>query len=207
MLINTFEYCSLHYLNQWLTYDRNYCLALAGTNREAKLSALKSAGGFYRVARNVPTAFDVGIGMKRFQPVLEILDNLSIDQFEKDPVKKILDIESQISSKYGNRGVLSLTTKFLWLKLKSPILIYDAQARIAVNSTDGDLAGYYKNWAAEFENHEVEIQSVCSKLSNLNLYVTDQSIATKEYVNKISSNKWFHERVFDIYLWSKGNNG
>jgi hypothetical protein len=205
-LINTFEYCSLHYLNQWLTYDRNYCLALAGTNQEAKLSALKSAGGFYRVARNVPTAFDEKIGINRFQPVLDILDNLSIDQFEKDPVKKILDIESQISSKYGNRGVLSLTTKFLWLKFKSPILIYDSLARIAVNSTDGDLVGYYKNWAAEFENHEDEIQSVCSKLSNLNLYATDQSIATKEYINIISSNKWFHERVFDIYLWSKGNN-
>lgn len=205
-MINTFEYCSLSYLNQWLTHDRNYCLALAGTNRNAKLSALKSAGGFYGVARNVRKEFDEKIGIQRLLPVLNIIDNLSIDQFEKDPVKKILEIESQISNKYGNRGVLSLTTKFLWLKLKSPILMYDSQARIAVKSSDGDLAGYYKNWFVEFENHKDEIQSVCSNLSQLNLYAVDQSIATKEYINKISSNKWFHKRVFDIYLWSKGNN-
>ncbi len=137
---------------------------------------------------------------------MDIIDNLSIDQFEKDPVNKILEVESEISKKYGNRGLLSLTTKFLWLKFKSPILIYDSQARIAVESRDGDLAGYYKNWLIEFENYKDEIQRVCLKLSQHNLYAVDQSIATKEYINKISTNKWFHERVFDIYLWSKGNN-
>lgn len=205
-MIQTFEYSSLYYLNQWLSYDRGYCLALSGTNQKEKLSALKSAGGFYRVARNVPTAFDEKIGIERYQPVLDIIDNLSIDQFEKDPVKKILEIETEISSRYGDRGVLSLTTKFLWLKFKSPILIYDSQARIAVESKDGDLQSYYENWLAEFENHKEEIQSVCKKLSGLSLYAVDQRFANRQYIDKISSSKWFHERVFDIYLWSKGSN-
>lgn len=203
-MIQTFEYSSLYYLNQWLSYDKDYCLALSGSNQKEKLSALKSAGGFYRVARNLPTAFDEKIGIERYQPVLDIIDNLSIDQFEKDPVKKILEIETEISNKYGNRGVLSLTTKFLWLKFKSPILIYDSQARIAVGSKNGDLQDYYENWLAEFENHKEEIQSVCTILSSLSLYVVDQRFADKKYIDEISSNKWFHERVFDIYLWSKG---
>lgn len=205
-MIQTFEYSSLYYLNQWLSYDRGYCLALSGTNQKEKLSALKSAGGFYRVARNVPTAFDEKIGIERYQPVLDIIDNLSIEQFEKDPVEKILEIETEISSRYGDRGVLSLTTKFLWLKFKSPILIYDSQARIAVESKDGDLQSYYENWLAEFENHKEEIQSVCKKLSGLSLYAVDQRFANRQYIDEISSSKWFHERVFDIYLWSKGNN-
>jgi len=46
MASQTFEYCSLHYLNQWLTYDRGYCQALYNGNKEEKLSALKSAGWF-----------------------------------------------------------------------------------------------------------------------------------------------------------------
>lgn len=87
-MIQTFEYCSLHYLNQWLSYDRNYCIALSGVNNKEKLSALKKAGGFYRVARNLPTAFDEKIGIERYQPVLDILDDLSIEQFETNPVKK-----------------------------------------------------------------------------------------------------------------------
>lgn len=205
-MIQSFEYSSLYYLNQWLSYDKGYCSALSGTNQKEKLSVLKSAGGFYRVARNIPTAFDEEIGIERYQPVLDIIDNLSIDQFREDPVKRILEIEAEISNKYGNRRVLSLTTKFLWLKFKSPILIYDSRARIAVESNDGDLQGYYENWLAEFENHKEEIQSVCTRLSSLSLYAVDQSVATEEYINEISSSKWFHERVFDIHLWSKGSN-
>ncbi len=206
MINTTFEYCSLHYLNQWLTNDRNYCLALAGENRGAKLSALKKAGGFYRVARNVPTKYDVKIGLERYEPVLDILDHISPKQFEENPVEVILDTEKKISSKYGNRGVLSLTTKFLWLKIKSPILIYDSQARLAVGSKSGNLESYYQTWLRDFDKHECEIRSACSKLSSLSLYAVDQSIATKEYIDEVSAQRWFHERVFDIYLWNKGNN-
>lgn len=70
MAIHTSEYCSLHYLNQWLSYDRHYCDALSKDDEIKKLSALKSAGGFYRVARNLPSEFDERRGLKRYQPVL-----------------------------------------------------------------------------------------------------------------------------------------
>ena len=205
MAIQTFEYCSLHYLNQWLTYDQGYCQALSKGDEEKKLSALKSAGGFYRVSRNLPSEFDEKKGLKRYQPVLEILDAVSKEQFEDDPVKTILETERKISRKYGNRSVLSLTTKFLWLKIKQPILIYDSQARIAVGSTNGDLAGYYKKWVEGFEKHNNDIEAACSRLSELNLYAVDQKLGTKEYIKDVSSKSWFQERVFDIYLWSKGN--
>ncbi|WP_138519126.1 hypothetical protein [Limnobacter alexandrii] len=206
MSIQTFDYCSLYYLNQWLTYDRGYCQALSKGNEEKKLSALKSAGGFYRVARNLPSEFDEKKGLKRYQPVLEILDGVSKEHFRDDQVKKILEIEREISGKYGNRSVLSLTTKFLWLKIKQPVLIYDSQARIAVGSENGDLAGYYKKWNESFEIHKEQIQKSCSKLPELNLYAVDQEVGTKEYIKEVSSKSWFQERVFDIYLWSKGKN-
>lgn len=114
MATNTFEYCSLHYLNQWLTYDINYCQALANGNKNEKLTALKNAGGFYRVARNLPSEYDEKKGLARYEPVLDIIDLLKPIQFENDPVKEIRGIEKRISEKYGDRSVLSLTTKFLW---------------------------------------------------------------------------------------------
>ena len=102
---------------------------------------------------------------------------------------------------------LSFTTKFLWLKFKHPVIIYDSQARKAVglNSTD-DLAIYYKNWYASFNENKALIVQACSKLADQHLYSVDQLIGTQEYIQSISSQLWFHERVHDIYLWNKGNN-
>ena len=101
---------------------------------------------------------------------------------------------------------MSLTTKFLWLKIKQPILIYDAQARIALETKDGDLAGYYKKWQEKFKIKQYEIEDVCSKLPNMYLYAHSKDDVTKQYIKRISSEPWFHERVFDIYLWSGVNN-
>ncbi|MBN2865303.1 MAG: hypothetical protein JXK16_04790 [Thiotrichales bacterium] len=206
MATQTFEYCSLHYLNQWLTYDKGFCHAFSNGSIEQKLSTLKSAGGFYRVARNLPSEFDEHKGLIRYQPVLKIIDSVCKEQFTDNPIKKILEIESAISEQYGNKSVLSLTTKFLWLKIKQPVLIYDSQARIAVGSKNGDLFSYYDKWHDGFEKHKKQIEDACCQLSQLQLYAVDQEVATKEYITEISSNTWFHERVFDIYLWRKGNN-
>ena len=215
MAIQTFEYCSLYYLNQWLTYDRGYCQALSNGTKEEKLSTLKSTGGFYSVARNLPREFDEKEG--RYQPVLTILDSVSKERFpskEKltQTVSKISEIEQKISKKYGKRKVLSLTTKFLWLKIKEPIIIYDSQAANAVGSkkgvlTDYDvLADYYEKWTAGFEKHKKQIEKACSQLPKLYLYAVGHERGTKEYIKEVSSKPWFHKRVYDVYLWGKGDN-
>lgn len=206
MAAKTFEYCSLHYLNLWLTYDRGYCEALANGNRSEKLTTLKNAGGAYSVGRNLPSKYDEKKGLDRYEPVLDIIDPLKPEDFKNDPVKKILEIERKISEKYGNRSVLSLTTKFLWIKIKWPILIYDSQARSAIDTEDGALDAYYEKWRKEFKTNQGEIIEVCSKLPDMNKYVVNQEIGTKEYIREISDKTWFHERVFDIYLWNKGSN-
>jgi len=202
----TFEYCSLHYLNHWLTYDRSYCHVLGGSNTEEKLNALKSAGGFYKVARNLPKKFDEEKGLKRYEPALEVLESTSERALSKNTVEKILDLERKISEKYGNRSVLSLTTKFLWLKFKRPVKIYDSQARIAVGSKDGDLASFYDNWQSSFCEDKTDIEHACTKLPDLSLYVEDQEVGTQEYIKEISSKLWFQERVYDIYLRSRVDN-
>lgn len=206
MITKTFEYCSLQYLNQWLSYDKGYCDALASCDKDNKITALRNAGGFYRVARNVPSEYDEKKGLARYEPVLEIIDSLKPDDFKDDPVKKIDEIAKSISNKYGDRGVLSLTTKFLWIKIKQPILIYDSQARIAIGTENGDLLAYYEKWREGFEGNKEEILEACSKLTDMNKYAVNQEVGTKEYIKAVSGETWFHERVYDIYLWSKGNN-
>ncbi|MGA7564272.1 MAG: hypothetical protein WBW55_13780 [Desulfobaccales bacterium] len=205
MPTTTFEYCSLDYLNQWFSNDMGYCQALANGNKSEKLDALKSAGSFYKVARNLPSKYDEKKELERYAPVFEIIDPLRRDQFENDPVKQIREIEKRIAEKYGNKSLLSLTTKFLWIKIKQPILIYDSRAMDALGTESGDLEAYYKKWREEFKANQKEIVEVCSKLADMNKYALNQEVGTKKYIMEISNKTWFHERVFDNYLWNKGN--
>lgn len=209
MTVQTFEYCSLQYLNQWFNNDRGYCEDLSNDNQETKRSALERAAVFYKVARNLPLKFEKGL--KRYQPVLEILDLVCKEQFNNDnPVKEIVEIRNRISRKYGNRNVSSLTTKFLWLKIKQPILIYDSRARNALRSND-DLVDFYNKWKESFEKHKKYIEKACSCLPELHLYVEREdnvaaTAATKEDIKILSNEAWFQERVFDTYLWNIGKN-
>jgi hypothetical protein len=204
MATTTFEYCSLHYLNLWLENDMKYCHALATGDRTKKLNALREAAVAYSVARTLPSELD---GSARYEPILDIIDPLRPTRFEDRPVEEIRKIERQISREYGGRNVLSATTKFLWIKIKQPILIFDSRARNAfgIRNNDG-LEEFYGKWRAGFEANQGAIVNACSKLPAINKYAVNQEVATKEYIREISDQTWFHERVFDTYLWNKGGN-
>ena len=128
----TFEYCSLQYLNQWITRDSTYCIVLSRGTEDEKLSMLHDAAVFYRISRNLPRSADVGKGLPRYKPLIDVLDSIKLAAFEADPIQGIREAESAISDMYDGRGVLSLTTKVLWLKLKSPIIIYDRQPMTSI---------------------------------------------------------------------------
>jgi hypothetical protein len=202
MATTTFEYCSLHYLNLWLKDDKNYCDGLATGNRSEKLSALRTAAFTYKVARTLHSRLD---RPARYERLLNIIDPLEPTQFHDDPPREIRKIEREISEAYGGRNVLSATTKFLWIKIKQPILVFDSRARTALGiRNNNDLEGFYDRWREEFKTNERAIVNACSKLPDMNKYAMNQVVATKEYVRKISDQPWFHERVFDSYLWHKG---
>lgn len=198
----TFEYCSFQYLNFWESNDKEFHISLNGDKQEEeKLKVIKKAATVYKVARNLPKKFD---DSRRYGYLLDILEDINETDFKIEPIKKILYIESQISKKYGNRSVLSLTTKFLWLKFRQPIIIYDSQARIALGTNVGDLQGFYEKWQDNFNKVEDDIKKVCYNLKDMYLYLPNQRKGLKEDIEKISTQTWFHERVFDTYLWNKG---
>ncbi|MDD2776815.1 MAG: hypothetical protein PHU06_12745 [Gallionella sp.] len=206
-----FEFCSLHYLNQWIIKDSKYCEGLRNGNEDKKLTTLQDAAGFYKVARNLHTteSFKPTESHKRYQSVLECIDSLRSSDFSSCPTTKVMEIERQISDQYGDgkRSVLSLTTKLLWLKVKEPIVIYDSQARNALEIEPGELDGkypeYYDAWQRAFKHHKTKIADVCAKLPELHLYAANRT--PKAEIEAVANQNWFHERVFDIYLWNKGN--
>jgi len=200
-----FNYYALHYLNLWVSKDRRWCEALAGTDDSEKLAALARAAAFYRIARNLPTDYDVGKGLQRYEPVLKIIDALNPTDFQDERlVPSIKKVRKKISAKYGHRDVLSLTTKFLWLKMKSPIIIYDSRARRALRAAAGDIQEYYWRWQREFTRREQEVRQACTSLQKVHEYTENPEIATRQYIAKTAAQPWFRERVFDVYLWHLG---
>ena len=201
---HSWEYFSLHYLDMWLRHDRLYHESMNNGTREEKLISIKKAATYYKVARNLPKEYDEDIGCARYEPIVRIIDKASTPDFSGDIVKSIKKVQEKISRAYGGRGVLSITTKLLWLKIRDPIIIYDSQARKALNTEDGDLPGFYEAWRAKYCAHSEAIATVCAKLNRVSKYSCDQTIATPEYVQDISAQPWFQERVFDVYLWHEG---
>lgn len=199
------EYFSLQYLDMWLEHDRPYHEAINNGTREEKLNAIKQAVNYYKVARNLPKAYDESNGYDRYGPILEIIDTVVASDFAPDTVNAISKVQDKISKAYGNRTVLSVTTKLLWLKLCDPnVIIYDSQTRAALHTADGDLSGFYKAWHTKYEAHREDIVTVCANLSDVAKYAYDQTVANPSYVKDISAKLWFQERVFDTYLWFEG---
>ncbi|MDP2805540.1 MAG: hypothetical protein Q8O24_06315, partial [Gallionellaceae bacterium] len=67
------------------------------------------------------------------------------------------------------------------------------------------LDAYCKKWHEEFALHQNEIVDACAQLPDLHKYAANQEIGTKKYIEEISRQPWFHERVLDTYLWSLGS--
>jgi hypothetical protein len=201
----SFYHCALSYLDMWLREDRGYCQALSTTHREHKLTALGKAAFTYRIARNFPDKYDRKQGLDRYGPVLDILDSLDAEVVSSDGIVQTIEhARKRISSHYGGRDVLSATTKFLWLKFKSPVVIYDSQARLAIGTRAGDIGAYLSAWQKRYATHEQEIEAACEELPSVQRYCENQETPIEE-IQYLSRQKWFKERVLDVYLWNIGN--
>jgi hypothetical protein len=199
-----FKYCALHYLNEWLRVERSRWLALKNGNENEKLIALSEFAFDYRIARNLSGKYDKNHPITKYKAVLPIIDGVHIGQFcRASVVPSVLDIAAQISQQYGGRGVLSTTTKFLWLKMPSKIIIYNSRARKSLGTKSGDLEAYCSKWRNAYRLYASDVNAACATLLDVRDYLVDTRAASNKYVGAITSNRWFKRRVFDVYLWHR----
>ena len=199
---HNFKYSALRYLDQWLSRDKYFCSEFRAAARPTRLIALRRAAAFYGVSRNLPKEFD---SAERLGPLLSILDSVNRDDFEGGRESTaVLEARRRIAERYGDRGVLSLTTKMLWLKFRTPLVIYDSQARNALGTKAGDLEGYVHIWRKTFEAKHPEISDACESLVTVRDYCLDPGVATAGYIKELAEQRWFQERVLDNYLWNRG---
>ena len=209
-LLPTFEYCSRKYLDLWLSGECRWVEAMRGNDRATKLQTMAKFAKAYGISRNFHLKHEVkdGVQTERFGHVLNLIDSLTAADFADDRLLPILnETRSRISKAYGKLDALSATTKFLWLKVQSPIIIYDGRARSALNAKKADIEAYYHRWRDSFDVHAPEIAQACSNLDQVRRYCVDPTALTPRFMEQVASQPWFHERVFDIYLWTVGGQG
>lgn len=218
----TLEYCALHYLNQWLAYDRHYVAALRFGAPAQKQEKLKNALVFYKVARNFPKECDEGKGMQRYSPLLRILNTERSRKVGQNVINDIEVFEEKFATAYtstkkGRVSCLSATTKLLWLHQRAissgpgyesfgeTVVIYDSKARSALGFRGADYEKYHETWYDTYEGFECCIKRACRELKDELIYSIEYGPNQKADVLPILGQSWFHERVFDIYLWFLGD--
>jgi hypothetical protein len=83
-------------------------------------------------------------------------------------------------------------------------LIYDSQARRALGEPQG-IKAYYDKWLGEFAKVGAQIDAACAALPSVHEYCIRPHQISPSDIQDLASNPWFKERVFDVYLWNKGN--
>lgn len=202
------HYASLHYLNLWVSKEREIHHGFQSSKKDVRLGAIAAGAKHFSVARTLPRREEEDV---RYGPVDEILDSLSVDEFMETPTEAVQKIERLISERYfsksyGRQSVFSFTSKMLWLKFRSPIIIYDNRVRRALAKTSTGLKEYTEyctEWRRRYDEVSPAVRDTCDSLVNVLPYVIDSS-ATKAQVARVSRESWFRERVFDSYLWHQG---
>jgi hypothetical protein len=192
----SFLQCATQYGRYWLKTERQLVSQLASPELYLRLSALQRAAGYFRIARNFPTAFDTAIGIQRLMPVLNTLDRYRTQSITRDSLCDVIEqLRRELGVPYGGRDFLSAATKLLWLLHRDSVIIFDSQARAALGTPPGDFPRYFEQWFEEYERSTGVLTAVCVDARKKMGADADALDMTQE---------WFRRRVFDTYLWNRG---
>ena len=200
------HYFSLLYLNDWVYWDERFIERLCNQDKSIRIEGLHDAAKYYKVTRN----FKYIDECTRFESALDEVEKILKPNSEIEAIDAVNQLAKSLMAIYG-KNAISAASKFLWLKYKSPIIIYDSRAYNWLKSKNyriviGDYSSYYAAWLNAFSLAEPDIKEAL-----LDLYKVKKYSQAAEYddlaIIKLTSNRWFRERVFDKFLWFNAGNG
>ncbi len=199
-----YKYYAISYLDDWCESDRGFVEGMcANEDHDQRLACLLRAAKYYKVTRTLPVIPEE----QRLGLALEAVDAVA-DSITKDNVDAIVwELEKKFESIYG-RYALSAASKFLWIRHRSPVVIYDGQAyttlrRLGSRLAAGSYKPYRREWLKHFADHKDAIQRACAELPRVKDFSLAHEMPDGE-VAALAAERWFHERVFDKFLWRTG---
>jgi hypothetical protein len=159
----------------------------------------------YGIARNFPTIPET----ERFSKALSALEKIGGSVTAENVGRKVNELAAQFRSDYGGGNKIAASSKFLWFWHQSPIVIYDGNAFTYISKSCGrtihehEYKEYRNEWLEQFDRSEPDIRSACDKLVRIKKFLLDEYIANGQ-LERVIKERWFHERVFDKFLWWHG---
>ncbi|WP_103308082.1 MULTISPECIES: hypothetical protein [unclassified Pseudomonas] len=202
--MKNFKYFALMYLNDWHQWDQPFSERIFSSNKTQSLQAFHHAAKYYKVTRN----FRIDKTESRLQGALDLVRSGRGKLTEKNVCEKVNQLALAFEKRYGKNAV-SAASKFLWLRYKSPVVIFDSRAKQWLNKNGykvpNHYEGYREQWLAAFSDHSLQIERACAALVNAHDFSMAFESSPKEIV-PITTSLWFKERVFDKYLWFNAGN-
>jgi hypothetical protein len=148
-------------------------------------SAISRIAGKFKLGLSFPRKFDVKMGQARYAPVVNALQYYLPDG-TRDPVQAVIDFTRDLQETY-QKEVLSAASKFLWFLWGRDILVYDSRSLASLQRRfpalqSKDYQGFCSAWVSDFAECAEQVAEECARQG-------------------ASSERWFHERVFDWHLW------
>ncbi|WP_121458134.1 hypothetical protein [Azonexus fungiphilus] len=199
--MDNFKHFSLMYLNDWYWWDKPFSERISSSDKDDSLDAFHSAAKYYKVTRN----FEDDGNEKRLQAALDLVLSVGGPLTEDNVCQQVSALADAFERRYGKNAV-SAASKFLWLRHRSPVVIFDSRAVAWLRANNYKVphgSGYHeyrRQWLAAYADNEERIRVACSGLPSVKDY-TMASEWTSDEVAAIAGSRWFQERVFDKYLW------
>jgi hypothetical protein len=204
-ILDNLKFFACAYLNDWWQYDSTFVERLRPTNgAEVRRYWLVEAANYYQVGRNLAEKHEQG---SRLFEALAALNQIEGQITNENVDTKVDTLVTLLKKVYKNK-LTSAASKFLWLIHQSPVVIYDSRARTCLVSLTGreipehDYVGYRQKWREQFDLRKLAIASACGELLRFKDFAPSKTHETE--LESVVKSAWFHERVFDKFLWWNG---
>jgi hypothetical protein len=207
MMTLNFLYAAHTYIDDWVAYDRKAHEVL-GIDSGALPEAAQAYEQLLRVAKGYAVMRNFNMedgGIARLAPVRTALQEIATPVSDEDAKACVADFVTALQRTY-HRDLWSAASKFLWMRFRQPIIIYDSLAwkwmcddgRCPAN---GGYGGFHDAWRSSFEEHRQKVHAACEDLlsARVRRFLCPSDVTELEYEASVSS-RWFAERVFDHAL-------
>jgi hypothetical protein len=193
-----FEYCAWKFFFQWENREKNLHQELKSHSPSHK--TLREALSYFKVARGFPDL------EKRVHEIADDLIALS-ERRDLSSEERVDRLADAFRKKFKRRNV-SAASKLLWLRGRTPFIIYDSRAANALKLLGfqletNDYHGYCVAWRKAFKSNKTAIAAISAYPIEMRCLLPAGQAEYKLLVSYLGK-PWFRERVFDIYLWELG---
>lgn len=193
-----YQYCAARFLDQW---ERKECTLHAGLSRNPTPAGVRKALASFQVARGFPGLSQKGV------TVVRALRRASKRLNAENMTARVEMLADSFKKDFGTRN-LSAASKLLWLRCRSPVLIFDARAVRALQKLGHDMRrpnyfAYCKAWRGEYDKRRAELDKAVVGLAGFQPFTASWYKSPAETRADITA-RWFSERTFDLFLWEIG---